>query len=58
MDETPSVDENLIASIIKRYVKHWMQKIRSFRIGLSFPPRCRTTHCRIHKQQIKISMSK
>lgn len=39
MAGTPSIDENLIASIIKRYVKHWMQKIRSFRIGLSFPPR-------------------
>ncbi len=39
MAGTPSVDENLIASIIKRYGKHWMQKIRSFRIGLSFPPR-------------------
>lgn len=39
MAGTPSVDENLIASIIKRYVKHWLQKISSFRIGLSFPPR-------------------
>ena len=39
MAGTPSIDENLIASIIKRYVKHWMQKIRSFRIELSFPPR-------------------
>ena len=39
MAGTPAIDENLIASIIKRYVKHWMQKIRSFRIGLSFPPR-------------------
>ncbi|RKI76169.1 hypothetical protein D7V90_21510, partial [bacterium 1xD42-87] len=39
MAGTPSVDENLIASIIKRYGKHWLQKIRSFRIGLSFPPR-------------------
>ena len=38
MAGTPSIDENLIASIIKRYVKHWMQKIRSFRIELSFPP--------------------
>lgn len=36
MDRTPSIDENLIASIIKRYVKHWMQKIRSFHIELSF----------------------
>lgn len=39
MERTPSIDENLIASIIRRYVKHWMQKIRSFRVGLSFPPR-------------------
>lgn len=39
MDRTPSIDENLIASIIKRYVKHWMQKLHSFRIKLSFPPR-------------------
>lgn len=39
MERTPSIDENLIASIIRRYVKHWMQKIRSFRVELSFPPR-------------------
>lgn len=37
MEGTPSIDENLIASIIKRYITHWMQKIRSFRIGLSLP---------------------
>ena len=24
MEETPAIDENLIASIIKRYVKHWL----------------------------------
>lgn len=39
MERTPSIDENLIAAIIRRYVKHWMQKIRSFRVELSFPPR-------------------
>lgn len=39
MDRTPSIDENLISSIIKRYITHWMQKIRSFRVDLSFPPR-------------------
>lgn len=39
MERTPSIDENLIASIIRRYVRHWMQKIRSFRVELSFPPR-------------------
>lgn len=38
MGKTPSIDENLIASIIRRYVKHWLQKIRSFRIELSFQP--------------------
>lgn len=36
---TPSIDENLIASITKRYIMHWMQKIRSFRVDLSFPSR-------------------
>ena len=39
MARTPSVDENPIASIIKRHVKHRMRKIRSFHVGLSFPPR-------------------
>ena len=39
MDRTPSIDENLIASITKRYIMHWMQKIRSFRVDLSFPSR-------------------
>ena len=39
MDRTPSIDENLIASITKRYIMHWMQKIRSFRVDLSFPAR-------------------
>ena len=38
MDRTSSIDENRIASIIKRYVKHWMQKIHSFRIELSSRP--------------------
>ena len=37
--KTPSIDENLIASITKRYIMHWMQKIRSFRVDLSFPSR-------------------
>lgn len=37
MNRTPSIDENLIASITKRYITHWMQKIRSFRVDLSFP---------------------
>ena len=36
MDAPPSIDENLIASITKRYITHWMQKIRSFRVELSF----------------------
>lgn len=44
MDRTPSIDENLIASIIKRYITHWMQKIRSFRIDLSFPS-CLAEQC-------------
>lgn len=39
MEETPSIDENLTASIIKRYITHWMQKVRSFRIELSLPSR-------------------
>lgn len=39
MDRTPSIDENLIVSIIRRYITHWMQKIRSFRVELSFPSR-------------------
>lgn len=39
MVKTSSIDENLIASIIRRYVKHWLHKIRSFRIGLYFLPR-------------------
>lgn len=39
MAGTPSIDENLIASIIKQYGKRWIQKIRSFHIELSFPPR-------------------
>ena len=38
MEKTPSIDENLIASTIRRYVKHWLQKIRSFRLKLSFTP--------------------
>lgn len=36
MIKTPSIDENLIASIIHRYVNHWSQKIRSFHIELAF----------------------
>lgn len=34
MDTTPSIDENLIASIIRRYVSHWLQKLRSFHLKL------------------------
>ena len=36
MIKTPSIDENLIASITRRYVNHWSQKIRSFHIPLVF----------------------
>ena len=36
MLKTPSIDENLIAAVIRRYVKHWIQKIRSFRMKLSY----------------------
>ena len=36
MLKTPSIDENLIAALIRRYVKHWLQKIRSFRIKLLY----------------------
>ena len=39
VDCTYFIDENLIASITKRYIMHWMQKIRSFRVDLSFPSR-------------------
>ena len=37
MERVPSIDENLVGSIIRRYVRHWEQKLRSFRISLSPP---------------------
>ena len=39
MNRTPSIEENLIASMNKRFIIDCMLKIRSFLIDLSFPSR-------------------
>ena len=44
MNATPSIDENLIASIIRRYVAHWLQKLCSFRLELR-PADCLVKKC-------------
>lgn len=33
-DETPSVDENNVKSILRNYRRHWREKLRSLRINL------------------------
>lgn len=35
MDRTPSIDENCIHAIIRRYVHHWLQRILSAHLSLS-----------------------
>lgn len=35
MERTPSIDENCIRSIIRRYVHHWIQRILSFKLTVS-----------------------
>ena len=44
MDQTPSIDENCIRSIIRRYLLHWLQRILSaslsITISLSFIRLC------------------
>ncbi|MDW2799651.1 DUF6431 domain-containing protein [Clostridium boliviensis] len=36
MNQTPSIDENIIRSVIRRYFQHWMQRLLS--AGISFDP--------------------
>lgn len=31
MDETPAIDENCIHAIIRRFVRHWLQRLLSMR---------------------------
>lgn len=35
MDKTPSIDENCIHAIIRRYVRHWLQRLLSVRLSIS-----------------------
>ena len=35
MERTPSIDENCIHSIIRRYIHHWLQRILSFQLSVS-----------------------
>lgn len=50
MDETPSIDENNIYSLIRRYIHHWMQRILSasvsIHLSLSFVRQCFSSYQR------------
>jgi len=50
MDSTPSIDENNISSVIRRYIHHWRQRLLSENISLSisldFVHRCLTSFSR------------
>lgn len=35
MDETPSIDESNIRAVIRRYIRHWMQRLLSARISIN-----------------------
>lgn len=35
MERTPSIDENCIHSVIRRYVHHWYQRLLSFKLSLT-----------------------
>lgn len=38
MENTPSIDENCIHSIIRRYVLHWLQRVLSVGLSISTSP--------------------
>lgn len=35
MEKTPSIDENCIHSIIRRYALHWLERVLSFKLSIS-----------------------